>query len=452
MCFNCRLSALIWGYLSKSGERCRNYNSLHMCLPLVKGPKVMGQLASQLFHGQMCVIPSLSQLQWADKRSRVHFKCAICIWNLLLSTVKMRSKELSLSVKQAIIRLKKQNKPIREIAKTLGVAKTTVWNILKKKERTGELSNTKRPGRPRKTTVVDDRRILSLVKKTPFTTVGQIKNTLQEVGVCVSKSTIKRRLHQSEYRGFTTRCKPLVSLKNRKARLEFAKRHLKKPSQFWNNILWTDETKINLYQSDGKRRVWRRKGTAHDPKHTTSSVKHGGGSVMGGHVWLPVELVLLYLLMMWLLTKAAGWILKCFGQYYLLIFSQMLQNSLDGASQCRWTMTQSILQKQPKSFWRERSELLCNGQVNHLTWIRLSMHFTCWRQNWRENAPRTTAGTEDSCSRGLAEHHQGWNPASGDVYAFQTSGCNWLQRICNQVLKSESLIYDYYSVPLLLVP
>ncbi len=48
----------------------------------------------------------------------------------------MRSKELSLSVKQAIIRLKKQNKPIREIAKTLGVAKTTVWNILKKKERT----------------------------------------------------------------------------------------------------------------------------------------------------------------------------------------------------------------------------------------------------------------------------------------------------------------------------
>ena len=79
--------------------------------------------------------------------------------------------------------------------------------------------------------------------------------------------------------GFITRCKPLVSLKNRKTRLEFAKQHLKKPLQFWNNILWTDETKFILYQNDGKRRVWRRKGTAHDPKHTTSSVKHGG-SVM----------------------------------------------------------------------------------------------------------------------------------------------------------------------------
>ncbi len=200
---------------------------------------------------------SLSQLQWADKRSRVHFKCAICIWNLLLSTVKMRSKSCHYQWSKPSLGWKTKQ-PIREIAKTLGVAKTTVWNILKKKERTGELSNTKRPGRPRKTTVVDDRRILSLVKKTPFTTVGQIKNTLQEVGVCVSKSTIKRRLHQSEYRGFTTRCKPSVSLKNRKARLEFAKRHLKKPSQFWNNILWTDETKINLYQSDGKRRVWKK--------------------------------------------------------------------------------------------------------------------------------------------------------------------------------------------------
>ena len=127
---------------------------------------------------------------------------------------------MSLSVKQAIIRMKNQNKPIREIAKTFGVAKSTVWNILKKKERTGELSNTKIPGRPRKTTVVDDRIILSLVKKNPFTIVGQIKNTLQEVGACVARSTIKRRLHQSEYRGFTTRCKPLVILKNRKTRLE----------------------------------------------------------------------------------------------------------------------------------------------------------------------------------------------------------------------------------------
>ena len=45
--------------------------------------------------------------------------------------------------------------------------------------------------------MVDDIRILLLVKKNPFTTVGQIKNTLQEAGVSVSKSAVKRRLHQN---------------------------------------------------------------------------------------------------------------------------------------------------------------------------------------------------------------------------------------------------------------
>ena len=35
---------------------------------------------------------------------------------------------------------------------------------------------------------MDDKISILLVKKSPFTTVGQIKNTLQEVGISVSKS------------------------------------------------------------------------------------------------------------------------------------------------------------------------------------------------------------------------------------------------------------------------
>ena len=71
-----------------------------------------------------------------------------------------------------------------------------------------------------------------------------------------------------------------MSLKEQEDQIRVTKKHLKKPEQFWKNILWTDETQIYLYQNDGKRRVWRREGTAQDPKHITSSVKHGGGSVM----------------------------------------------------------------------------------------------------------------------------------------------------------------------------
>ena len=65
---------------------------------------------------------------------------------------------------------------------------------------------------------------------------------------------------------FTTRCKPLVTLKNRQTRLDVAGKHVKQLEQFWIKILWTNETKINFYQDKGNRRGWRRKETAHDPK------------------------------------------------------------------------------------------------------------------------------------------------------------------------------------------
>ncbi len=108
-----------------------------------------------------------------------------------------------------------------------------------------------------------------MVKKNPFTTSSQVKNTLQKLDVSLSKSTIKRILNESKYRGFTTRCK------QGQIRL-WQKKHLKKPDHFCKSILWTAKIRINLYQNDRKKKVRKRLGTAHDPKHTTSSLKHGG--------------------------------------------------------------------------------------------------------------------------------------------------------------------------------
>ena len=46
------------------------------------------------------------------------------------------------------------------------------------------------------------------------------------------------------------------SVKSMTARLEFAKRHLKTLTM-WNNILWSDETMIELFGLNAKRHVWR---------------------------------------------------------------------------------------------------------------------------------------------------------------------------------------------------
>ena len=50
--------------------------------------------------------------------------------------------------------------------------------------------------------------------------------------------------------------------------MEFARKYRDQAHTFWDKVLWTDETKINLYQSNGKAKVWKKKGSGHDLNHT----------------------------------------------------------------------------------------------------------------------------------------------------------------------------------------
>ena len=48
----------------------------------------------------------------------------------------------------------------------------------------------------------------------------------------------------------------------------------------WKKVLWSDETKTELFGLHAKHYVWRKPNTAHQPEHTIPTVKHGGGSIM----------------------------------------------------------------------------------------------------------------------------------------------------------------------------
>lgn len=92
-----------------------------------------------------------------------------------------------------------ENRPIREIVETLGVAKSIIWYILKQKE-AGELSRL--PFRrwkwmDPKWMIVEF--CLSMVTMNSFMTSSQVKNTLEEAGLALPKSPIKRRLHEWKY-------------------------------------------------------------------------------------------------------------------------------------------------------------------------------------------------------------------------------------------------------------
>ncbi len=69
---------------------------------------------------------------------------------------------------------------------------------------------------------------------------------------------------------------------HKKARKQFAEDKQTKDMDYWNHVLWSDETNINLFGSDGVKRVWRQPGEEYKDKCVLPTVKHGGGSVM---VW-----------------------------------------------------------------------------------------------------------------------------------------------------------------------
>jgi len=50
----------------------------------------------------------------------------------------------------------------------------------------------------------------------------------------------------------------------------------------WKQVIWSDETKINRFGSDGRKWCWKKKHSPLQPNYVTSTVKFGGGSIM---VW-----------------------------------------------------------------------------------------------------------------------------------------------------------------------
>ena len=61
---------------------------------------------------------------------------------------------------------------------------------------------------------------------------------------------------------------PPLTQKHKQKRLEYAQSHLDKPQKIFDNILWTDETKLVLFGPMDQRYIWRRKNKAYVEKNT----------------------------------------------------------------------------------------------------------------------------------------------------------------------------------------
>ncbi|KAG1481916.1 hypothetical protein G6F54_013679 [Rhizopus delemar] len=65
-----------------------------------------------------------------------------------------------------------------------------------------------------------------------------------------------------------------------KRRLAWAKKHQNWTTDDWRRVVFSDETKVNIWGSDGCKYYWSRPGDPLKPHHIDVTVKHGGGSLM----------------------------------------------------------------------------------------------------------------------------------------------------------------------------
>ncbi|CAK9827571.1 Transposable element Tcb2 transposase [Anthophora retusa] len=194
-----------------------------------------------------------------------------------------KARETIVTERKIILHLFNEGHSYSSIANIVNRSRFTIRSIIKRFSNIENFVSAVRCGRPEKLSVREKRKIVNIVKEKPTSSASEIAAYINEnFNKEVHKITIRRILNKAGYRSRVARRKPTISKINQEKRLKFANDYITKENDFWSTVLFSDESKFNIFQNDGRTLVWRRSNTELDPKNVQNTVKHGGGGVM---VW-----------------------------------------------------------------------------------------------------------------------------------------------------------------------
>uniref|UniRef100_A0A803K548 Transposase n=1 Tax=Xenopus tropicalis TaxID=8364 RepID=A0A803K548_XENTR len=192
----------------------------------------------------------------------------------------MVHRELPKHQRDLIVKRYQSGEGYKRVSKALDIPWNTAKTVIIKCRKYGTTVTLPRTGRPSKIDEKTRRKLVREATKRPTATLKELQEYLASTGCVVHVTTIYHTLHMSGLWGTVARRKPFLTKKNIQARLHFAKTHLKSPKSMWEKVLWSDETKVELFGHNSKKYVWRKNNTALHQKNPIPTVKHGGGSIM----------------------------------------------------------------------------------------------------------------------------------------------------------------------------
>ncbi|KAI4815382.1 hypothetical protein KUCAC02_005529 [Chaenocephalus aceratus] len=153
-----------------------------------------------------------------------------------------KTKEISLELKKIVEALDK-GEGYTAMSERFTVSRTAVRCIIAKYKETYSVRNTLRRGQKRKISRTLERKIVRDVSKNPRTSAKMIVADLASSGVDVSRTTVVRALHRGGLQGHRPRRTSLLRERHIRARLRFAREHLKGKDE----LCKSDETKLELF-------------------------------------------------------------------------------------------------------------------------------------------------------------------------------------------------------------
>ena len=122
------------------------------------------------------------------------------------------------------------------------------------------------------------------------TTVGR---EMRSQGLDLSDDMVRRSLQRQRLRACVKTKKPLLTKKHKARRYSWAKKCRHATWLDWSYVVFSDESKFNLFGLDGRQYCWRRSGERLLDRHVQPTIKFGGKKYYGlgmynlGGSWQP---------------------------------------------------------------------------------------------------------------------------------------------------------------------